>query len=106
MKYHLKMERSFSKRMDELGKIFSLNHSEAQEAREVILDAMEILEKGLSLPQEYDDHKLKREPWIGFNEFHVLDDALVIYYKVEKKHKIRMVTITNHQELQKGKLPE
>lgn len=106
MKYHLKLEHSFKKRMDNLEKIFNLSPVDAQDAREAILDAMENLEKNGLLPEEYDDHKLTRMPWIGYNEFHALDDTLVIYYKIEKKKRIRMVTITNHKELKTGKLPQ
>ncbi|MEB3364804.1 type II toxin-antitoxin system YafQ family toxin [Lactobacillus sp. R2/2] len=40
-----------------------------------------------------------REPWTGYHEFHVLNDLLVIYYQVDAKKRLRMVTITNHKEL-------
>ena len=52
----------------------------------------------------YYDHKLTDEPWIGFNEYHILNDLLVVYYKVDSKKTIRFTTITTHDELRKGKL--
>ncbi|WP_373307681.1 type II toxin-antitoxin system YafQ family toxin [Lactobacillus helsingborgensis] len=42
--------------------------------------------------------------WSEYHEFHVLNDLLVIYYQVDAKKHIRMVTITNHKELSTGKL--
>ncbi|MDR1013069.1 MAG: type II toxin-antitoxin system YafQ family toxin [Lactobacillales bacterium] len=52
----------------------------------------------------YYDHTLKCEPWSGYREFHVMDDLLVVYYKIDSKKRIRMVTITSHEELSTGKL--
>jgi mRNA interferase YafQ len=57
------------------------------------------------LPSAYQDHLLVDRPWGGFNEFHVLDDVLVVYYKVESKRRIRMTAITNHKRLRIGKKP-
>ena len=37
--------------------------------------------------------------WSEYHEFHVLNDLLVIYYQVDAKKRLRMVTITNHKEL-------
>ncbi|WP_348636163.1 type II toxin-antitoxin system mRNA interferase toxin, RelE/StbE family [Lactobacillus sp. ESL0703] len=90
--------------MDDLQSIFKLTHSEAVEVRNTIIDAIEMLSENQILPVEFDDHILQREPWRDFHEFHVLSDLLVVYYKIDRKRRIRMVTITNHSELSAGYL--
>jgi len=104
MVYEIRLEKSFIKRMDNMAKLFNLENAEAQEVRETIVDAIGLLSLGKSLPEDYADHKLEREPWYNYHEFHILDDLLVVYYRIDKKQRIRMVTITNHEELASGKL--
>lgn len=106
MKYQIKMEKAFVKRMNNLEAIFHLSHADAVDARETIIDAIADLQQGTSLPVELSEHILKKEPWIGFHEFHVLADLLVVYYRVDNKRRIRMVTVTNHEELTTGRLPK
>jgi len=104
MDCEIRLQQSFVKRMDNLAAIFGLSVQEVREARVAIIDAIELLAAGKALPDYYADHELKREPWSGFHEFHVMDDLLVVYYRIDTKKRIRMVTITNHQELLTGKL--
>ncbi|WP_460022994.1 type II toxin-antitoxin system mRNA interferase toxin, RelE/StbE family [Lactovum odontotermitis] len=90
--------------MDNLAALFGLTIEQATEVRDTIIDAIEFLALGEKLPEYFLDHVLQREPWSGYHEFHVLDDLLVVYYKVDSKRRVRMVTITSHQELSTGKL--
>ena len=104
LKYEVRFEKSFVKRMDNLQSMFNLSSVDTMDARMKIIDAVEILAMGKELDSAFDDHKLLREPWTGYHEFHVLNDLLVIYYQVDAKKRLRMVTITNHKELSTGKL--
>jgi mRNA interferase YafQ len=99
------LEATFVKRMDNLARLFKLSLSDANDCRDTIIEAIEILSTGQNLPTYLKDHVLEKEPWTGYNEFHVLDDLLVVYYKVDAKKRIRMITVTNHEELSSGKLP-
>lgn len=106
MRYKIKMEKLFIKRMDNLGKLFHLSNADTSDARETIIDAIANLADGKELPEGYNDHILEKEPWIGYHEFHVFSDLLVVYYKVDRKNRIRMITITDYEELTTGKLPD
>lgn len=103
MSYEIRLEKAFVKRMDHLTTLFALSIQDTKDAREVIIDAIELLASDGKLPVMYADHALEHEPWRGYREFHVLDDLLVVYYKIDTKKRIRMVTITNHKELTSGK---
>lgn len=94
----------FDKRFANLGKYFNLSDDDIDNAIDDIKFTMVELKDYGELPEEYDDHVLEDEPWTGFNEYHVLDDLLVIYYKVDKRKRIRFTTITTHKELRKGTL--
>ena len=99
LKYEVRFEKSFVKRMDNLQSMFNLSSVDTMDARMITRYVFEIL-----VIEKNTDHKLLREPWTGYHEFHVLNDLLVIYYQVDAKKRIRMVTITNHKELSIGKL--
>ncbi|MBA1395249.1 type II toxin-antitoxin system mRNA interferase toxin, RelE/StbE family, partial [Lactobacillus sp. XV13L] len=105
MKYQIRFEKSFIKRMDNLGKLFGLSAGDVRDARETFLDAVSILSSGAKLSDEFADHELNRQPCNGYREFHVPNDLLVIYYQVDAKKRLRMITVTNHEELTTGKLP-
>ena len=100
--YIIKTTKLFNKRFANLSKYFKLSDDNIKDAIESIKFSMiELRDTGV-LPEEYDDHVLEDEPWIGFNEYHILDDLLVVYYKIDNKHTIRFTTITTHKELRKG----
>lgn len=103
MSYDIRLEKTFIKRMDHLTTLFNLSVQDTKDAREAILDAVELLATEGQLPAMYDDHVLEHEPWRGYREFHVLADLWVVYSKIDVEQRIRMVTITNHQELASGK---
>lgn len=86
LKYEVLFEKSLVKRMDNLQNMFNLSSVDTMDARMTIMDAVEILAMGKELDSGLDDHKLLREPWIGYHEFHVLNDLLVIYYQVDTKN--------------------
>ncbi|EHN58999.1 type II toxin-antitoxin system mRNA interferase toxin, RelE/StbE family [Oenococcus kitaharae] len=101
--YEIKIEDHFDKQMSSLNKLTPYGDKRNKEVREEILDSIDILEDQGSLPDSYRDHILTDRPWTGFHEYHILDDLLVVYYKVEKKKRIRMIAITNHDQLRTGK---
>ncbi|MDR1473349.1 MAG: type II toxin-antitoxin system YafQ family toxin [Lactobacillales bacterium] len=102
--YAIRTTSVFDKRLKNLQSYFNLTNQEAKEAIKTIKETMILLKKDGFLPKEYDNHDLTKEPWRGFREYHVLDDVLVVYYKVEKKRRIRFTTITTHDELRKGNI--
>lgn len=102
--YIIKTTKLFDKRLANLNKYFALTDDEVKDAIESIKYSMIELRNNGVLPEEYDDHPLKVAPWTGFNEYHVLDDLLVVYYKIEKKGTIRFTTIVTHKELRKGNI--
>ncbi|MFT8413056.1 MAG: type II toxin-antitoxin system mRNA interferase toxin, RelE/StbE family [Oenococcus oeni] len=102
--YEIKIEDHFDKQMSSLNKLTSYGDKRNKEVREEILDSIDILEDQGFLPDSYQDHILTDRPWTGFHEYHILDDLLVVYYKVEKKKRIRMIAITNHNQLRTGKI--
>lgn len=102
--YTLRTTKIFDKKLKNLQALFALTDSETKEVVNEIRELMRELQENGSVPKEYQDHVLEKAPWIGYNEFHVLDDLLVIYFKIERKRTIRMVTITNHEELRSGRL--
>lgn len=102
--YEVTTTKLFDKRLANLKKYFSLTTNEATEALENIKFSIRQLKENGELPIDYQDHVLKDDPWVGFNEYHVLDDLLVVYYRIDSKNRIRLTTITTHDELRKGKL--
>lgn len=112
--YQIRTTKLFDRRFANLKKCFGLKDDETRDAIEAIKYTMILLQRDGKLPHNKDDsndpngpyydHKLTDEPWIGFNEYHILGDLLVIYYKVESKRTIRFTTITTHKELKDGNL--
>jgi len=101
--YVLRRTTNFDKRLKNIKKIFNLTDKETVEILDELRELMITLQETGYIPEEYQDHVLEKKPWRGFHEFHLLDDMLVVYFKIEKKKVIRMVTITNHEELSTGK---
>lgn len=67
--------------------------------REAIL---ELQEKGHVEDTGWSEHALERQPFADGNhfEFHIHDDdVLVVYFKRERRHVIRMVGVFDHQSL-------
>ncbi|WP_265484634.1 MULTISPECIES: type II toxin-antitoxin system mRNA interferase toxin, RelE/StbE family [unclassified Lactobacillus] len=112
--YQIKTTKLFDKRFANLKKLFNLTQDEANDAIESLKYTMMLLQQNGKLPRNgnsstdpdgpYYDHKLTDEPWSGFNEYHILGDVLVVYYKLESKRTIRFTTITTHNELRQGNL--
>lgn len=112
--YKIRTTQLFDKRFANLKKIFDLTDDEARDAIESLKYTMLLLQQYGKLPHNddnsndpngpYYDHKLTDEPWSGFNEYHILGDLLVVYYKVESKQTIRFTTITTHKDLRHGNL--
>lgn len=73
---------------------------EFTEVIEEIKESIKILANDSVLPDEYDDHPLRRSPYVNYNEYHVYDDdVLIIYFRFEKKLYFRFVEITDHEHL-------
>ncbi|MFT8813691.1 MAG: type II toxin-antitoxin system mRNA interferase toxin, RelE/StbE family [Oenococcus sp.] len=102
--YEIKIEDRFDQQMRSLNKLTAYGDKRTKEIREEILDSLDLLEDQGFLPDSYQDHILTDRPWAGFHEYHILDDLLIVYYKIEKKKRIRMITITNHSQLRTGKM--
>lgn len=96
----------FKRHMRTLPERLALSKAQAKEAMDEILNAIALLKETGTLPAEYGYalHRLEREPWVGFMEFHVLDDVLVVYADVTAKGEIRLVGIYNHALLTSGKI--
>ncbi len=65
----------------------------------------ELTEKGYVDETGWNDHLLAKKPFADGNhfEFHIYDDdVLVIYFKRERKRRIRMVGIYDHDSLPSG----
>ena len=69
LKYEVRFEKSFVKRMDNLQSMFNLSSVDTMDARMTIIDAVEILAMGKELDSAFDDHKLLREPGLGITNF-------------------------------------
>jgi mRNA interferase YafQ len=83
-----------------------ISKAEAIEAIFEIKEAVKILAETGTLPTQYGYylHKLEREPWAGFLEFHVADDILIVYADVTANKVIRLIGIYNHDLLRQGKI--
>lgn len=77
--YTLRTTKIFDRKLKNLQTIFGLTDSQTREIIAEIKELMIELQETGTVPAQYQDHLLKREPWIGYHEFHVLDDLLVIY---------------------------
>jgi len=103
MSYTIVRTKAFDRKLKGLNKYFpKTSQSDLNEVRLAILDAIELLQINGELPDGYNDHVLTRQPWRGFNEFHALDDILVVYFKVDTRGYIRLVDIVTHAELHQG----
>lgn len=78
-------------------------HEQFVEIINIVKDAIrELADKGYVDESGWDDHLLVRRPFADGNhfEFHIYDDdVLVVYFKRESRHVIRMVGIYNHESL-------
>lgn len=112
--YQITTTNVFDKRFANLKKTFNLTDDEANDAIETLKYTMKILKRDGKLPRNgnnsngpdgpFYDHELTNEPWVGFNEYHILGNLLIVYYKIESKKTISFTTITTHKELRNGSL--
>lgn len=68
-----------------------------------IYDSMQELETYGSIKETgWSEHQLKRHPFDdgAHYEFHIYDDdVLVVYFKIMRKHTIRMVGVYSHRSI-------
>lgn len=98
MKYRIKISHNFWKSGEFLKKKY--NKEELKEIIAEIEESIFILRSKHHLPKEYDDHILRRSPFVGQHEYHVYDDDVLIIYS-KNKHKLlfRFIEITDHHIL-------
>ena len=66
LKYEVRFEKSFIKRMDNLQSMFNLSSADTRDTRITIIDAVEILAMGKELDSAFDDHKLLQNlDWVS-----------------------------------------
>ena len=79
------------------------SHEQIVEIILIVKEAiLELEEKGYVDEAGWNDHRLVRRPFADGShfEFHIYDDdVLVVYFKRERKHMIRMVGIYDHSTL-------
>lgn len=85
----LKREKSFIKDFAK----FDLNDTEFSRLSRYI----SLLCEGKALPQEANDHALKGT-WLGFREFHIGGDTLVIY-KIYDDNTLKLIRLGSHSQL-------
>lgn len=85
----LKREKSFIKDFAK----FDLNDTEFSRLSRYI----SLLCEGKALPQEANDHALKGT-WLGFREFHIGGDTLVIY-KIYDDNTPKLIRLGSHSQL-------
>lgn len=106
MNYEVRISKSFDKQLKNLRRDFSLTLDEFNEALDNLFTAIALLEETGKLPKIFEDHTLLDPPWTGFQEFHILENLLAVYFRVDSKHKIRLVSIESHKSLRQGKQPK
>lgn len=65
----------------------------------------ELQSEGRIIETGWSEHRLKRSPFDDGNhfEFHIHDDdVLVVYFKRERNHRIRMVGVYSHETIPAG----
>lgn len=87
--YKLKQEKSFVKDLHK----HRLNDNELLHLSKYIT----LLCEGKDLPQEAREHALKGE-WLGFREFHIGSDMLVIY-KIYDDNTFKLIRLGTHAQL-------
>ncbi|RDU60646.1 type II toxin-antitoxin system YafQ family toxin [Helicobacter sp. MIT 14-3879] len=85
----LKREKSFIKDFAKR----TLNDSEFER----LAKYLSLLCEGKPLPEEAREHELKGE-WLGFREFHIGSDKLVIY-KIYNQAELKLIRLGTHSQL-------
>lgn len=100
MKYTVNIPEEFWRSAKRLKQKYT--HDEFVEIIEDIRESIVILAESGTLPPEYNDHLLRRSPYVNYNEYHVYDDdVLIIYYRHDKKLYLRFVEVIDHETLSK-----
>lgn len=106
MTFEIRKSSIFARHLNSLSKRFHLSKPEALLVLDEIEEATKLLAEYGTLPDEYgyNLHTLRDEPWLGYMEFHIADDILVLYFNRLDKQVIRLVGIYNHEMLRMGKI--
>ncbi|KRM37701.1 hypothetical protein FC39_GL000083 [Lactobacillus hamsteri DSM 5661 = JCM 6256] len=78
MAYRIKITHRFWKSADFLKEKYSKD--EYKEIMNEIEESIIVLRNKGRLPEEYDDHILRRSPFVGQHEYHVYDDDVLVIY--------------------------
>lgn len=98
----MRYEIDFAKRFWKSPRVLKSKYSNEQYAEIIneIKESILILSNDGILPKEYDDHLLVKTPYIGFNEYHLYDDdVLVIYHRFEDRKLFHFVEVIDHEHL-------
>lgn len=82
MKYQISVSSNFWKSAKSLRKKYT--KEEYLQIVTELRESMLLLAYDGKLPQEFLDHPLKRTPYIGFNEYHIYDDDVLVIYSKNK----------------------
>jgi len=104
--YKVLSSKRFDRHLNTLDTRLNLSKEESRAAIIEIKEAIKILKEKGTLPDElgYKLHILEKAPWVGFMEFHALEDVLVVYVEITKKRTIKLKGIYNHELLSTGQL--
>ena len=102
--YTVVSTKNFQRHLKTLRTRLRLSDDEIAEFQENLWSVLEHYQETGDIIGGYDDHFLVNKPWIGYREFHVLDDVLVVYADISTQNVIRLMGVYNHDMLHQGKL--
>lgn len=101
MKYQVKISKRFWDSAKKLKKKYT--NEEFSEIIDEIRESIVLLANDGALPQEYQDHVLRRSPYFNHHEYHLYDDdVLVIYVRNNRHLYLRFVEVTDHANLKQN----
>lgn len=100
MKYHVRISKGFWKSAKRLKQKYT--NEEYSDIVDEIRESIFLLANDGTLPKEYQDHMLRRSPYLNYHEYHLYDDdVLVIYVQNKNSLYLRFVEVTDHETLSK-----
>ncbi|MBJ7688724.1 type II toxin-antitoxin system mRNA interferase toxin, RelE/StbE family [Weissella confusa] len=100
--YRVRLTDEFKRDMKKLPCLIKGKGLVLREVKQEIKETIDLLINEGVLPEEYNDHTLERRPWSGINEYHVFNDVLILYVRVDSHRSIRMIGIRTHETLAAG----
>ena len=101
MRYQVKISKGFWESAKKLKQKYT--NEEFSDIIDEIRESIILLANDGKLPEEYQDHILRRSPYLNHHEYHLYDDdVLVIYVRNENHLYLRFVEVTDHATLNKN----